>query len=130
MTNFATTAAMNPIQSVLSADARAMIMFDANKKDTCAAYALWFFFGYFGAHNFYLKRTGVAVAQLVLTLTIIGLVIVFFWHLVDAFLIPGWVRRQNSLLAWTLGAAPVQVVAVYPAGSLELPPRHGETAKQ
>ena len=104
MTDFAATAAMNPVQSGLSAAARAMMIFNVNKKDICAAYALWFFFGYFGAHNFYLKRTGVAVAQLILTLTIIGLLIVFFWHLVDAFLIPGWVRRQNSLLAWTLGA--------------------------
>jgi len=37
------------------------------------------FFGYFGAHNFYLGRTGVAVAQLILTLTILGLFINFFW---------------------------------------------------
>ena len=76
------------------------------QKEACVAYALWFFLGYFGAHNFYLRRTGVAVAQLVLTLTIIGLVINFFWHFIDAFLIPGWVRCENSLLAWTLGASP------------------------
>ena len=106
MTNFATAAAVNPIQPGLSADARAMLMFNVNKKDVCAAYALWFFFGYFGAHNFYLGRTGVAVTQLILTLSIVGLMITFFWHLVDAFLIPGWVRRENSMLAWTLGAGP------------------------
>jgi len=106
MTTFAATAPMNPVQSVLSTDARALMLFQVNKKDICVAYALWFFLGYFGAHNFYLKRTGVAVAQLILTLTIIGLVINFFWHLVDAFLIPGFVRRENSMLAWTLGAAP------------------------
>ncbi len=104
MTDFAATAPMNPLPPGLSADARAMMMFDVNKKDICAAYALWFFFGYFGAHNFYLKRTGVAVAQLILTLTIVGLVITFFWHFIDAFLIPGWVRRENRTLAWTLGA--------------------------
>jgi len=106
MTTFAATAPMNPVQSGLSTDARALMLFQVNKKDICVAYALWFFLGYFGAHNFYLKRTGVAVAQLILTLTIIGLVINFFWHLVDAFLIPGFVRRENSMLAWTLGAAP------------------------
>ena len=103
---YATTAAMNPAQVGLSTDARAIMLFQVNKKDICAAYALWFFLGYFGAHNFYLKRTGVAVAQLILTLTIIGLVVNFFWHIVDAFLIPGFVRRENSTLAWTLGAAP------------------------
>ena len=32
MTDFATAAAMNPGQYGLSADARAMLMFDANKK--------------------------------------------------------------------------------------------------
>jgi len=98
--------AMTAAQQGLGSDARAMMMFEANKKDIFAAYALWFFFGYFGAHNFYLRRTGVAVAQLLLTLTIIGLVINFFWQVVDAFLIPGWVRRENNLLAWSLGASP------------------------
>jgi TM2 domain-containing membrane protein YozV len=90
----------------LGADARAMMMFELNKKQASVAYVLWFFLGYFGAHNFYLGRTGTAVAQLLLTLTIVGVAITFFWTLVDAFLIPGWVRRENSLLAWTLGAAP------------------------
>jgi TM2 domain-containing membrane protein YozV len=104
MTNAVATPAMNTAQPGLGTDARTMMMFEVNKKDICAAYALWFFLGYFGAHNFYLRRTGVAVAQLVLTLTIVGLVINFFWHFVDAFLIPGWVRRENRMLAWTLGA--------------------------
>ena len=102
-----TNALANAAQPGLCIDARAMMLFQVNRKDMCAAYALWFFLGYFGAHNFYLKRTGVAVAQLILTLTIIGLVINFFWHIVDAFLIPGIVRRENSMLAWKLGATPV-----------------------
>jgi TM2 domain-containing membrane protein YozV len=106
MTSSVATGAMYAAQPGLGTDARAMMMFEVNKKDICAAYALWFFLGYFGAHNFYLRRTGVAVMQLVLTLTIIGLAINFFWHFIDAFLIPGWVRRENSLLAWTLGASP------------------------
>ena len=90
MTNFAAAAALNPVQSGLSTDARALMLFQVNRKDMCAAYALWFFLGYFGAHNFYLKRTGVAVAQLILTLTILGLVINFFWHLVDVIWIFLW----------------------------------------
>ena len=105
--NYATTIAMNAAQPGVSADTRAMMMFEANKKEACVAYALWFFLGYFGAHNFYLRRTGAAVAQLLLTMTIVGMLITFFWHLVDAFLIPGWVRRENNnLLAWMLGAVP------------------------
>ena len=106
MTNFTTAATMNAAQPGVSTDARATMMFEANKNEIFAAYALWFFLGYFGAHNFYLKRTASAVVQLLLMLTIVGLIINFFWHLIDAFLIPGWVRRENNMLAWMLGAAP------------------------
>ena len=88
----------------LSNDARVLMLFEANKKTALVAYILWFFLGLFGGHNFYLKRTGVAVAQLILTLTIVGMLITVVWVLVDAFLIPGWVRNQNNLLAVQLGA--------------------------
>src|ERR1700719_4627065 len=91
-------------QGALSNDARAMMLFEANKKTALVAYLLWFFVGLFGGHNFYLKRTGVAVTQLILSLTLVGMAITIFWVLVDAFLIPGWVRNQNNLLAVQLGA--------------------------
>ena len=91
-------------QGGLSSDARAMMLFEANKKTALVAYLLWFVVGLFGGHNFYLKRTGVAVTQLILSLTIVGMLITIFWVLVDAFLIPGWVRNQNNLLAAQLGA--------------------------
>jgi TM2 domain-containing membrane protein YozV len=88
----------------LSHDARVLMLYEANKKTALVAYLLWFFLGWFGGHNFYLERTGVAVTQLILSLTIVGLLITIIWVLVDAFLIPGWVRRQNNLLAAQLGA--------------------------
>ncbi|RAI44838.1 TM2 domain-containing protein [Rhodoplanes roseus] len=88
----------------LSNDARAIMMFEANKKTALIAYLLWFFLGMFGGHNFYLKRTGVAIAQLVLTLTVFGAIVSGVWILIDAFLIPGWIRQQNMLLAAQLGA--------------------------
>src|SRR6476661_1367823 len=88
----------------LSNDARVLMLYEANKKTALVAYILWFFLGLFGGHNFYLKRTGVAVAQLILTLTIVGMLITVVWVLIDAFLIPGWVRNQNNLLAVQLGA--------------------------
>jgi TM2 domain-containing membrane protein YozV len=91
-------------QGGLSADARAMMLFEANKKSPVVAYVLWFFLGIFGAHNFYLKRTGVAVTQLILSITLIGMIVTVVWVLVDAFLIPGFVRNQNNLLAAQLGA--------------------------
>jgi TM2 domain-containing membrane protein YozV len=88
----------------LSNDARVLMLYEANKKTALVAYLLWFFLGLFGAHNFYLGRTGVAVTQLILSLILVGMIITIFWVLVDAFLIPGWVRRQNNLLATQLGA--------------------------
>ena len=91
-------------QGGLSADTRALMLFEANKQTALVAYLLWFFLGLFGGHNFYLKRTGVAVAQLILTITVIGMLISLIWVFVDAFLIPGWVRNQNNLLAAQLGA--------------------------
>jgi TM2 domain-containing membrane protein YozV len=91
-------------QGGLSSDTRALMLFEANKKTALVAYLLWFFLGIFGGHNFYLKRTGVAVTQLILSITLVGMLITIFWVLVDAFLIPGWVRNQNNLLATQLGA--------------------------
>jgi TM2 domain-containing membrane protein YozV len=91
-------------QGGLSNETRALMLYVANKKSAVVAYLLWFFLGLAGAHNFYLKRTGVAVAQLVLTITIVGSVITLVWVFVDAFLIPGWVRRLNNQLAVQLGA--------------------------
>ena len=88
----------------LSNDARVLLLYEANKKTALVAYLLWFFLGLFGAHNFYLGRTGVAVTQLILSLILVGMIITIFWVLVDAFLIPGWIRRQNNLLAAQLGA--------------------------
>ena len=88
----------------LSNDARAMMLYEANKKTALIAYLLWFFVGFFGGHNFYLERTGVAITQLILSITVVGLLITGVWVLVDAFLIPGWIRQQNNLLAMKLGA--------------------------
>jgi TM2 domain-containing membrane protein YozV len=88
----------------LSNDTRALMLFEANKKTAIVAYLLWFFVGLFGGHNFYLKRTGVAVTQLILSITLVGMLITMVWVLVDAFLIPGWIRNQNNILAMQLGA--------------------------
>ena len=71
--------------------------------------------GAFGGHRFYNGRTGSAVAQLLLTIigllltvVVVGflfLLVVAIWALVDAFLIPEWVRKHNFLLAEKLGSA-------------------------
>ncbi|KAA5602945.1 TM2 domain-containing protein [Blastochloris sulfoviridis] len=101
----------NPVSS----DARAMMMYEANKKSMLISYLLWIFFGGLGGHRFYNGRTGTAVAQLLLSIFGvllsgaggIGLLLllpVAIWVIVDAFLIPGWVRKQNTLLAAQLAS--------------------------
>lgn len=47
-----------------------------------AALLCWFL-GIFGAHRFYVGKKGSAIAQLVLTCTVIGIVITSIWAIVD-----------------------------------------------
>lgn len=105
---------MSDLDHRIGNDARAMMMFEANRKSAGIAYLLWFFLGGFGGHRFYAGRIGSAVV--ILSLTLIGIVtsiigigliplaIVGVWVLIDAFLIPGWISRHNNLLAVQLGA--------------------------
>lgn len=102
-------------QTRVSADAQAMMAYDAGKKSPLVAYLLWFFLSSFGAHRFYLGQKGTAIAQLILC--IFGYLTLFFvigfallavwgvWVLVDAFLIPGMIRKQNEALAAKLGTS-------------------------
>jgi len=80
------------------------MMYDANKKSTGATYLLFLFLGGFGAHRFYLGKTGTAVGQLALGL--LGWVTLFvawlplgIWLLIDLFTIPGMVRDHNMAIA-------------------------------
>lgn len=77
---------------------------EKKKRNLVVAYLLWFFLGGFGAHRFYFKKTGSALAMLaltvgsiVLTVVLIGFIGLFvsgIWALVDAFLMPGWQQRE------------------------------------
>lgn len=76
------------------------LIFEANRKSTGASYLLWFFLGGFGAHRFYLGRTGSGIAQLLLGLLgwvplFLGWVVLGIWWLIDAFLIPDMIRTEN-----------------------------------
>jgi TM2 domain-containing membrane protein YozV len=103
----------SPTRPPISGDAQAMMMFEANKKSLAVSYALWFLLGIFGGHRFYNGRIGSAIAQLLLTIVGLLLTVVYvgflilipvaIWVLVDAFLIPGWIRNHNTLLAMQLG---------------------------
>lgn len=96
------------------ASAATMMRYDANKKSMGVSYLLWFFVGMLGAHRFYNGRTGSGIAQLAIfvvgfLLTFIGIGLFVLgalgiWVLIDAFLIPSWVREHNNRLASSLGA--------------------------
>lgn len=99
----------------MSNDLRQTMLYDAQKKSVGVSYVLWLFLGGFGGHRFYNGRTGTAVALLLLSLVgwstifvgfgFLPLTIVGVWVLVDAFLIPGWVRDHNTVLAGALSGA-------------------------
>lgn len=88
------------------------MLYDANKKSVGVTYLLWFFLGGLGGHRFYAGKTGSAI--LLLAITLIGvflsavgiglffLAITAIWVIIDAFLIPGWIRNKNTLLAASL----------------------------
>lgn len=81
-------------------------MSQQSSKSAAAAYLLWFFLGCFGAHRFYMGRTGSAVGMLslflgscILSVFVIGMIgfpILFIWWLVDAFLINKWIQEAGG----------------------------------
>jgi len=71
---------------------------NGRRKGVAAAWLLWLFLGFSGAHRFYMGRIGTGIAML---LTFGGL---FIWDLVDIFLIPGMLRAdQRKVQAEVLG---------------------------
>lgn len=93
-----TTEQMTLVETRVTNDAKSMGV----------AYILALFLGGFGAHRFYLGRTGSAVAQLVLFILgwltlglFVGaffLLIVGIWVIVDLFLIPGMITSDKAAL--------------------------------
>lgn len=83
-------------------DARELMLLDSELKrqgkNMVVAYILWYFLGIFGGHRFYMGKTGSAVAQLILSLTVIGMIVTTVWWIVDAFLLHTWVRDHNAVV--------------------------------
>lgn len=64
------------------------------KPSSGVAYLLCLFLGPLGAHRFYLGRKGSAIAMLILSITIVGLLISGPWAFIDLFLIPSIIREK------------------------------------
>jgi TM2 domain-containing membrane protein YozV len=90
---------------------RTSAQYDIEKKSLVAAYVLWFFLGYLGAHRFYLGRPlsgfvmlALSAVTLLLSFVSFGILgflwfVVGLWWLVDALLIPGLAADRNSRIA-------------------------------
>ena len=87
-------------------DARQLMLLDSEiksqGKNMLLAYVLWYFLGIIGGHRFYMKKTGSAIAMLILSITVIGLIATFIWWVVDAFLVHTWVKEHNRNLEYRL----------------------------
>lgn len=56
-------------------------------KQKLVAFLLGFFLGYLGIHNFYLGKTGMGVAQLILSITVVGLFVSVPWAFIQSIMI-------------------------------------------
>ncbi len=82
------------------------------KKDEVVGVLLALFLGTFGAHHFYLRRTGLGILYCVFSFTGISTMV----SLVECFFMPGRVRQYNLALATYFAG---QLGAMYPAASVE-----------
>jgi len=71
-------------------------------KNMVLAYVLWYFLGIFGGHRFYMKKTGSAVAMLILSITLVGMIATWIWWVVDAFLLHTWIKEHNRALEYQI----------------------------
>ena len=105
-------------KNTISNDTLALMEFESEKRNAGFAYLLFFFFGIFGAHRFYLENKTDAVIMIILNLgSFGGLFFGFFWlgglgfvfgggcfivfiiiWIADLFQIPKMVREYNQEL--------------------------------
>jgi TM2 domain-containing membrane protein YozV len=83
-------------------ETRELLLLDSevksNGKSMIVGYILWYFLGLFGAHRFYTGRTGSAIAQLILSITLVGMIATFIWWVIDAFNLHNWIRSHNLVV--------------------------------
>jgi len=60
---------------------------ESTEKKAWVALLLAWFLGVIGAHRFYVGKTGSAVAMLILTMTLVGIIVSLIWSLVDMIVI-------------------------------------------
>jgi TM2 domain-containing membrane protein YozV len=75
---------LSPAGLTVGGDARAMMMFETNKKSLAVSYALWFLLGLLGGHRFYNRKFASAILQMISTLfgLLLTLVIVGWFFII------------------------------------------------
>lgn len=80
-------------------DAVQLMQYDAGKKSQGVALALWLFLAPFGAHRFYLGKTGTAILQILLLVSIVGSPFLVVWLTIDLFRLFPMTEAYNKGLA-------------------------------
>ncbi len=73
--------------------------YEAVRRDEVVGVLLALFLGVFGAHQFYLRRTGLGILYIVLTVTLVGAAFTGIASFVECFFMPGRVREYNAMQA-------------------------------
>lgn len=76
-----------------------LMYYDAAKRSQGVAMALWWLFGLFGAHRFYLGLKGTAILQILLLISVAGIPFLLVWLIVDLFRLFPMVEQRNKEIA-------------------------------
>ncbi len=79
-------------------------MKEASSKFRLIALVLVFLFGGFGVHRFYVGKVGTGIAQILLTISIIGLLVNIVWVFIDLLMIATGAfedKEDRPLTLWT-----------------------------
>ncbi len=71
---------------------------DEESKAPFQAYVLWFFLGWLGAHRFYVGHSKSGLAMLLLSISLVGFPISFFWWLFDSVRLGGLLQEDRDLV--------------------------------
>jgi TM2 domain-containing membrane protein YozV len=78
--------------------------YEAVRRDEIVGVLLAFFLGCFGMHHFYLRRTGLGILYICITLTVFGFFFTSLVSFIECFFMPGRVRAFNAIHAAEIAA--------------------------
>jgi TM2 domain-containing membrane protein YozV len=99
--------------------------YEAVRRDEIVGVLLALFLGVFGVHHFYLRRTGLGILYICLTVTLVGAAITGIASFIECFFMPGRVREYNAMQASAIAASlgiPVPMWGVPGSAVMTAPP--------